>query len=232
VTRISRPIRLTPASFDDREDFFSRILTKLNSLWVAATYPFAGKGRKVSLHYGSEISRGVAVHIRLGSHIEIGKHTWFHSWSNLGIEDSHALKIIIEDDCRIGARCTITAGNSIHLERDVVLASDVLVMDHAHAYEDVSIPIKDQGATPGGRIRIGEGCRIGQGAAVLCSNKGELLLGRHCIVAAGAVVTRSFPPNSVVSGNPARVVKEPSLRQASGERQSCDAPELIVRISK
>jgi acetyltransferase-like isoleucine patch superfamily enzyme len=207
MTGMLRHIRQTAASVDDREGSFSRVLTKLNSRWVVATYPFAGVGSGLSLHYQSEISRSLAPHIWLGNQVEIGKHTWFHTWSIPGIEGHRALKIFIGDNCRIAARCTITAANSVYFEPNVALASDVLVMDHAHAYEDVTIPIKAQGTTAGGRIRIEEGCRIGQGATILCSNKGELVLGRNSVVTPGAVVTRGFPPGSVLSGNPARVVQ-------------------------
>ncbi len=229
---VLRSIHQTAASFDDREGFFSRVLTKLNSLWVVATYPFAGAGCNLSLHYESEISRSIAPHIRLGNRVEIGKHTWFHTWSIPSIEGNRALKIFLEDDCRIATRCTITAANSIHFERDVVLASDVLIMDHAHAYEDVSIAIKAQGTTAGGRIRIEEGCRIGQGAAVLCSNKGELVLGRNCIVAPGAVVTRSFPPGSVLSGNPARAVQKSGARETGPLEETGGVLESNLRMAK
>jgi acetyltransferase-like isoleucine patch superfamily enzyme len=203
---------------EDREGVLSRVLTKLNSLWVAATYPFAGKGADLSLHYTSEISRSFAPHIRLADRVEIGRQSWFFTWPSRGMEGADEIKITIDDNCRIAERCTITAGNSIHLESDVVLASDVLVMDHAHAYEDVNIPIRDQGTTPGGRIRIGKGCRIGQGAAILCSNKGELVLGSNCVVAPRAVVTRSFPPDSVLSGNPARVVQRPGAQKVGAQQ--------------
>lgn len=203
-----------------RESFFSRLLTKLNSVWLAATYPFAGAGRNLSLHYASEISRSLATRIRLGNHVEIGRHTWLH----LGMEGNHEIKITIEDNCRIAERCTITAKNCIHLEPDVVLGSDVLVMDHNHAYEDVTMPIKDQGPTPGGRIRIEQGCRIGQGAAVVC-HKGELVLGRNSVVAPGTVVTRSFPPDSVLSGNPARTVQKSEIGQLRAEQEIVSTPK-------
>jgi acetyltransferase-like isoleucine patch superfamily enzyme len=204
-----------PNHLENQEDLFSRLLTKLNSLWVVATYPFGGKGRNLSLHYASDISRCLAPYIWLGNCVEIGRHAWFHTWSTSGIESDQEIKITIEDDCCIAARCTISAKNSIHLERNVKLASDVLVMDHNHAYEDVSAPIWRQGVTPGGRITIGEGCRIGRGAAILC-DKGELVLGRNCVVNAGAVVTRSFPPDSVLSGNPARAKRKSDLTHALG----------------
>lgn len=196
---MTRPIHQGSCSSDDHEGFCCRMLTKLNSLWVRLTYPFASCGRNLSLHYASEISRTLATRIQLGSGVSIGRHTWFH----LGMEGEHAIKIAIEQDCRIGPRCTISAKNSIHLGRNVVLASDVLLMDHNHAYEDVTTAIWRQGPTPGGRIKIGEGCRIGQGAAILC-DKGDLVLGKNCEVAPGAVVTRSFPADSVISGICAR----------------------------
>jgi acetyltransferase-like isoleucine patch superfamily enzyme len=211
MRRTLHPIPQASVGFADQEGFFFRVLTKLNSLWVRATYPFAGKGRKLSLHYASEISRCLAPRIRLGHCVEIGKHTWFH----LGMDGAHEVRITIEDNCRIGPRCTISAKNSIYLERDVVVAADVLVMDHGHAYQDPSKPISAQGATQGGRIRIKERCRIGQGAVVLC-DKGELVLGQNCVVAEGAVVTRSFPPDSVLSGNPARVVQKSGAGRVSG----------------
>jgi acetyltransferase-like isoleucine patch superfamily enzyme len=211
-----QPIHQMSTGFDDQEGFFSRVLTTLNTLWVSATYPFAGRGTNLSLHYASEISRNLASRIQLGSRVEIGKHSWFHTWFHPGMEGEHEIKIIIEDGGRIGARCTISAKNSIRFERNVVLGSDVLVMDHNHAYEDVNAAIKWQGATPGGKIRIQEGCRIGRGAAVLC-DKGELILGRNCVVAPGAVVTRSFPPHSVLSGNPARAPQKSTKEQVAAE---------------
>ena len=69
-----------------------------------------------------------------------------------------------------------------------------------------------------------EGCRIGQGAAILC-DKGELVLGRNCVVAPGAVVKRSFPSDSVLSGNPARAI------QKSSAPQGCE-PQMPLGTSK
>jgi acetyltransferase-like isoleucine patch superfamily enzyme len=207
---------------EERQDVFSRILTKLHSLWVTSTYPFAGKGRKISLHYASEISRTFAPLIRLGNRVEVGKHTWFHTWYTPGLSGIQDVKITIEDDCLIAPRCTITAKNSIHFEHGVILGSDALIMDHNHAYENVGLPIKDQGCTLGGRIRIQEGCRIGNGVVILC-DKGELVLGRNCVVTPGAVIYRSFPPDSVVSGNPARAMQKSDAKQTRGEHDSFQA---------
>jgi acetyltransferase-like isoleucine patch superfamily enzyme len=101
----------------------------------------------------------------------------------------------------------VSAKNCIHIERDVIMAQSVLISDHGYTHEDGTPPNCEQDVTEGGRIRIGQGSWIGQGAAIVCT-RGDLVLGRNCVVAAKAVVTRSFPPHSVIFGNPARVIKQ------------------------
>lgn len=83
----------------------------------------------------------------------------------------------------------------------------MLIQDHNHAYEDIELPIRTQGLTPGGIIRIEQGYWIGNGAAIVC-NQGELVIGRNGVVAANALVTRSFPPRSVIVGNLARMARQ------------------------
>lgn len=60
------------------------------------------------------------------------------------------------------------------------------------------------GVNVSGNVRIGEGCDIGTGAAIIQSVE----IGQWSIVGAGAVVTRSLPANCTAVGTPARVVKE------------------------
>lgn len=191
--------------FEDPLIWIPRGLTKLYSIWLGLTYPFASRGRNLSIHYTCRLNRPVAPAISLGNSIVIGKDAWLNvsGPAVAGVEPA----IVIDDYALIGPRCQISASNRIHIERDVLVSSSVLIMDHNHAYEDTTMPIWRQGITPGGKIRIGQGCWIGLGAQILCS-KGELRIGRNCVIAANSMVTRSIPDYSVVWGNPATIIKQ------------------------
>jgi acetyltransferase-like isoleucine patch superfamily enzyme len=190
--------------FADPLGLLSRGLIKLYSLWVSRMYPFASIGRNVSFHFTSKVSRERSPRISLGNSVNVSAHAWL----NVATEDpAGEPTIMIDDNCIIAYGSIISAKNRIHLERDVNVAQQVLIMDHNHAYEDIETPIIKQGVTEGGRIRIGEGSWIGHGAAILCS-KGELTIGRHCVVAANSVVTRSIPDYSVAFGMPAAIIRQ------------------------
>jgi acetyltransferase-like isoleucine patch superfamily enzyme len=184
--------------------WISRIATKLNTLWLTWTYPLASIGSHVSVHYSCDLERHIAPLVAIGDRVVIDRHCWFNIPVN---SDSGAPVISVGDRCQIGRQCMISARNQIHLESDVVVSPSVLLMDHNHAFEDVTVPILRQGITDGGTIRIEQGCWIGFGAAII-SSWGELVVGRNSVVGANSVVTRSVPANSVVAGNPARVVRQ------------------------
>jgi acetyltransferase-like isoleucine patch superfamily enzyme len=179
-------------------------LTKLYSIWVSLTYPFALIGRDLSLHFTSNVSRRRAPRIALGNSVRIAGHAWLNVATD---EPTGEPTIVIEDNCIIAVGSILSAKNEIYLERDVNVSQQVLIMDHNHAYEDIEVPIIEQGITEGGRIRIGEGSWIGHGAAILCS-RGELTIGRHCVIAANSVVMQSLPDYSVAFGVPAKIIRQ------------------------
>jgi len=190
--------------FEDPLKLLPRGLTKMYSVWVSLTYPFASIGRNVSFHFTSQISRQRATRISLGNSISLRKDAWL----NVATEDPTGEPIIIvEDNCHIGYGSIISAKNRVHLERDVLVGQLVLIIDHNHAYEDIAVPIVKQAITEGGKIRIGEGSWIGRGAAIICP-KGELTIGRNCVIAVNSVVTQSIPDFSLVAGYPAKIIRQ------------------------
>jgi acetyltransferase-like isoleucine patch superfamily enzyme len=182
----------------------TRIANKLRTQWMLWTYPFAAVGKNFYVHYSLDLGRPIAPYIKIGDSVLLERGVWINIPQ---VPASGEPAVIFDEGCKVGRRCVISAINRIHFERDVVFAPQVLVMDHNHAFEDINTPIKYQGITRGGTIRIEEGCWIGFGAAIVCG-KGELVIGRNSVIGANAVVSRSVPPHSVVTGNPSRVVKQ------------------------
>lgn len=194
-----------PLPSEDPWRSFKFLLKDLYTKWVKMTYPFFGvRPQRLSIHYSCDLSRRKAGRIQLGNDVELHRDAWINIEAP-AVGDTPVL--ILEDGCVIGRRSQISVKNGLHLERDVITGANVLIMDHNHAYEDITRPIKVQGITGGGKIRIGAGTWVGQGATIMCSG-GDLTIGKHCVIAANAVVIRSFPAYSVISGNPARVVRQ------------------------
>ena len=90
----------------------------------------------------------------------------------------------------------VTIGNAVRI------ASSVQIFGFNHGFSRVDKYIKDQPITSEG-IVIGNGTWIGAGATILDG----VTIGTNCIVAAGAVVTKSFDDFSIIAGNPARLLK-------------------------
>jgi acetyltransferase-like isoleucine patch superfamily enzyme len=191
------------ARFDDPINLAIRALNKLYSFWLRYTYPFARCGSRLSIQFPCNTEKGLARYISIGSRVIIRKDAWL----NIVDDGSDDVKLTIGDNCTIGARSTLSVKNKVEIGPNVITGTCVLIQDHLHAHDDIHLPIRDQGVTPGGRVRIEEGCWIGNGAAIVC-NQDELVIGRNCVIGTNALVTRSVPSYSVMVGNPARIARQ------------------------
>lgn len=110
----------------------------------------------------------------------------------------------------IGNRVTSTGGLTlgahveITVEDDVMFASNVLVSDALHGYEDPNTPYKYQPMTRIAPIVIKRGCWIGQNVVIMPG----VTIGEFSIVGANSVVTEGIPARSIAMGAPARVTKQ------------------------
>lgn len=88
----------------------------------------------------------------------------------------------------------------IHVGAHTILTSRVTILSHK------LVPRKSLGRYDGEKVDtwIGEWCVIGIGAVIM----GGVRIGDQVVVGAGAVVTRDVPSNSIVAGNPARIVRD------------------------
>ena len=109
----------------------------------------------------------------------------------------------IGNNVSIGNRFTALSAAPIEVEDDCLLASDILITSENHGLDPETYTSYADNPLDAAPVRIGKGCWIGEKAVILPG----VTLGDKCIVAAGAVVTKSFPSYSLVGGVPAKVLK-------------------------
>lgn len=111
-------------------------------------------------------------------------------------------KLSIGDNVSINAMCYIECWGGVEIGSDVSIAHNTTVMSVTHNYDDLANPIKYQGLTalP---VKINDNVWIGAKSTIL----GGTTVDSGAIIGANALVKTHVPPNSVVAGVPARIIK-------------------------
>lgn len=92
---------------------------------------------------------------------------------------------------------TVMARGGVEIGDGVMIGPHVSLLTANHDFDDHMVLLC-------GKIRIQNNAWIGANASILAG----VTVGENAVVAAGAVVTRDVPANTVVGGNPARVLKQ------------------------
>ena len=147
---------------------------------------------------GSKVYRSVRMDTPPYRKFSIGRRSVIESFCciNNAVGD-----VIIGDNTRIGIHNTIigpvTIGNHVNL------AQGITVTALNHNFQDISKKIDEQGISTK-PIVISDDVWIGANAVILPG----VTIGRHVVVAAGAVVTNDIPDHVVVGGVPAKIIKQ------------------------
>lgn len=156
---------------------------------------------------------GRHVHFVNGRNIELGKDIQIRPDVDLFAGSVFR----IGDGCDIGTRNRIV-GNII-IEEKVLLGPDNYICSEEHCYENIHIPVIDQGSysvknNGHNELKIGRESWIGTHVAII----GDVHIGRHCVVGANAVVTKDIPDYCVVVGAPARIIKKYNIDTGKWEK--------------
>jgi acetyltransferase-like isoleucine patch superfamily enzyme len=157
---------------------------------LAPLYQHRGRGSKI---YGS-----VRMDTPPYRRFFLGDHSVIESYCciNNAVGD-----VVIGDYTRIGIHNTIIG--PVCIGNHVNLAQGITVTALNHNFEDKAKRIDEQGITTKPVI-IGNDVWIGANAVILPG----VTIGKHCVVAAGAVVTKDVPDNTIVGGVPAKEIKK------------------------
>lgn len=173
-------------------------------------------GRAVRIAPSCDIRIGAAPYIYIGHRVQIEREVWLSiPIEEVGPPCKGKPIIRIENGAGIGRRSTISGINYIEIGPNVLLGPNVFVADHSHEFSDISKPIRGQGATEPGKVIIEEGCWFGHNSVVIAHKGREVRIGRNSVIGANAVVTKSFPPFSILGGVPAHKLSHSLDRQGN-----------------
>ena len=100
-------------------------------------------------------------------------------------------------------RFSVLAAAPIIIGDDCLFASDVMITSENHGMNPETTKSYSETTLDAKAVSIGKGCWIGEKVCILPG----VVLGDRTIVAAGAVVNKSFPPYSLIGGVPAKLLK-------------------------
>lgn len=150
-------------------------------------------------------SKGSETIIRWRSRLDVLPFNKFSIGKNSIIEDFAVINNGM-GDVNIGNDVTIGISNviigPIDIGNDVIIAQNVVLSGLNHSYFEINIPIRLQRCVTS-IIIIEDDVWIGANVVVTAGVK----IGKHSVVAAGSVVTKSVPESCIVAGSPAKIIK-------------------------
>lgn len=110
-------------------------------------------------------------------------------------------------DVTIGDKTIIGIGSvvigPVAIGNNVLIAQNIVMSGLNHGYEDINLPPSEQDVTCK-QIIINDNVWIGANSVITAG----VTLGKHCVIGAGSIVTKSIPEYSVAVGNPAKIIKK------------------------
>lgn len=172
-------------------------MRRIRLAYLRMRFPSAQFGNRCDIRSGFNLLLAPGARLEIGTHCVLDR--------DMTIECMGALRI--GHRTIFGHHCTLAAREVLVIGDDCLIAEMVSVRDHDHCFDQLEIPIRDQGAVSA-PITIGRNVWIGAKVTV---TKG-ISIGDNAIVGANAVVTKDIPANAIAVGIPARVIR---MRQVS-----------------
>jgi acetyltransferase-like isoleucine patch superfamily enzyme len=149
----------------------------------------------------------IAPNVKLGKNVKMSKFINLYG-CEVGDETKIGAFVEIQKNATVGKNCKISSHTficeGVTIEDDVFIGHGVTFINDSYpraTTTDGTMQTEQDWAVETTVIK--KGASIGSGVTILAN----VTVGNHAIVGAGSVVTKSVPPNSIVAGNPARVLR-------------------------
>lgn len=169
-----------------------------------------GKNIDIRIGENSSLTAGIQLLIEQGTRLfvnnrwELGDHVKIATNCVIFSRESEFFgQLIIGSGTHIGDNTIIDVSDNITIGKEVAIGPNTIIYTHDHDYTK-----KDTAAWKGGVITkpiiIADGAWIGSGVTLLPG----VTIGERAVVAAGSVVTKQVPSNTMWGGVPAKQIKE------------------------
>jgi acetyltransferase-like isoleucine patch superfamily enzyme len=149
----------------------------------------------------------IADDVKLGASVRLAKFINLYG-CEIGDETKIGAFVEIQKNARVGKRCKISSHTFIC---EGVIIEDNVFIGHGVTFTNDVYP---RATAADGNLQteddwnvkptvVCRGASVGSGATLLCN----LRIGENAIVGAGSVVTKNVPPNAIVAGNPAKLLR-------------------------
>jgi acetyltransferase-like isoleucine patch superfamily enzyme len=173
---------------------YLRLIARLLRRKYLSTY-----GRRLKPDGIAFIGPKVVIQIGRRGRVELGRWSWLGHGTKIRC---HEGVVSIGAKTVLGQECTISAYQHVSIGRECVIADRVMMIDFDHGMVEVDRPIRLQGIYKRD-VRVGHNVWIGYGACILRG----VTVGDNAVIGTNSVVTKDVPPNAVVGGVPARVIR-------------------------
>jgi acetyltransferase-like isoleucine patch superfamily enzyme len=178
---------------------YARLFARL--LWLRVRF----RGR-LSVDGIAFVCSKVKLEIAPGARLVLGRWSWLGDGCKIRV---HEGEVQIGAKSVLGQECTISCYQHVAIGRECIVADRVMLIDFDHGVVEVERPIREQGIYMRD-VNVGHNVWIGYGAAILRGTT----VGDNSVIGTNSVVTRDVPPNAVVGGVPARVLRMRDAPQA------------------
>lgn len=163
--------------------------------------------------------QSIAPDVVLGENVKIYKFVNLYGCA-IGSNTKIGCFVEIQKNATIGKHCKISSHTficeGVTIEDNVFVGHNVtFINDRYPRATNENGGLQTEADWTVQPIRVKKGASIGSGAVILCN----VTIGENAIVGAGSVVVRDVPPNTIVAGNPARVINQIPNRNQSFPQQ-------------